>query len=273
VLVESVLLEPAHGTPVPERRAGLAEPDSAEPDPAGADGAAPRPLVVVAHGGPHSAFAATLSSNVAAMLARGYGVLLVNYRGSLGYGERSVNSLPGLAGWRDVDDCDDARREAMRARPRAFDPRRVAFWGGSHSGFIGGHLIGRPGWAAGVLRNPVIDVAAMASATDIPEWCLAEGAAMAMPPGRTVPPDAVRAMYACSPIAALPPSAAPTLLGIGGGDLRVPPFNSRLLHHALRARGVPSRLLCYPEDSHPMSSLDADADFSANAFAWMTHFV
>ncbi len=56
------------------------------------------------------------------------------------------------------------------------DPKRVAIVGGSHGGFLTGHLLGqRPGaFAAGVLRNPVLDISAMIHLSDIPDWCYVE---------------------------------------------------------------------------------------------------
>ncbi|KAA0147681.1 hypothetical protein FNF29_07234 [Cafeteria roenbergensis] len=330
-LVEVAVVMPGDDVPVPKKhRAGSAESggetaaegETAEGETAEgetADGVALcRPVVLLLHGGPHSALPGLLSPTVVSMLAEGYGVVFVNFRGSLGYGERSVNSLPGLCGRRDVEDCELALRVAVEAsrnrgaggassasdsealhgwgRPLTsarlgrtsagargqasaacgeLDASRVVAWGGSHGGFLGAHLTaGRGSVAAACLRNPVIDVAAMASATDIPEWCLAEGAGATMDPSqRWYSPEVAAAMHASSPLYALRKGGAPTLVGIGSKDLRVPPFNGYLLHNTLRGQGVPSRLLVYPDDSHPMASFAADVDFCVNGLAWIRHFV
>jgi Prolyl oligopeptidase family len=110
-----------------------------------------------------------------------------NYRGSTGYGEDSIQSLPGRAGTNDVADCMTAlqaaidqgkhtvkfacalcsketlcsrKRGARRAQGQCTawtggskyaacvaaglaDPKRVAAVGGSHGGFLAGHLVGQ----------------------------------------------------------------------------------------------------------------------------------
>jgi len=79
---------------LPENRfqVTLISPRSAEKDGAAA------PLVVYPHGGPHSACINGFSQGTAAMLMCGMAVMYVNYRGSVGYGQTNLDSLPGNAG-------------------------------------------------------------------------------------------------------------------------------------------------------------------------------
>ena len=64
----------------------------------------------------------------------------MNYRGSLGQGEASINSLPGHVGDQDVKDMDYAVRKAEEKLQ--YKPKKVLY-GGSHGGFLVTHLIGQ----------------------------------------------------------------------------------------------------------------------------------
>jgi acylaminoacyl-peptidase len=55
-------------------------------------------------GGPHSVFNTSYLSLLSFYCIQGYAVLLVNFRGSIGYGEANVKSLPGKCGDQDVKD-------------------------------------------------------------------------------------------------------------------------------------------------------------------------
>lgn len=65
----------------------------------------PQPTILMCHGGPHSAVVSGYYSSLPFMLELGYTIVTVNFRGSLGYGERHLQSLPGNIGTYDVADC------------------------------------------------------------------------------------------------------------------------------------------------------------------------
>lgn len=75
----------------------------------------PAPAIVVPHGGPHSAIAANFYMPFAMLSARGFCIIAVNFRGSLGFGEAGVQSLPGHVGHYDVEDCMAALDAAVAA--------------------------------------------------------------------------------------------------------------------------------------------------------------
>ncbi len=60
--------------------------------------------------------------------------------------------------------------------PGLVDPARVSIVGGSHGGFLTGHLLGQHPdlFRCGVMRNPVTNIAAMVGLSDIPDWCYVE---------------------------------------------------------------------------------------------------
>lgn len=50
----------------------------------------PQPAIITPHGGPHTAYSAQFFMPLSFLVASGYNVILVNYRGSTGFGEASI---------------------------------------------------------------------------------------------------------------------------------------------------------------------------------------
>ena len=125
-------------------------------------------------GGPHSVTTTAFAPSAAFFVQLGYSVHLVNYRGSLSFGQASIKALKGRCG--DIDVADTVQVAEDIVSKGLADAHRLFFLGGSHSGFIGAHLAGQyPDlFEAYSLRNPVTNIAAMAAATDIGDWCLEE---------------------------------------------------------------------------------------------------
>ena len=167
------------GSPV-NFEAILIEPETSNGGGAGGGAAAASPppggfpLVVMPHGGPHSAHSTRFMSYNTGLALLGYGVLAVNYRGSIGFGEHGVHSLPGRCGELDAGDC-RAALDCALATGR-FNADKLVVQGGSHGGFLTAHLTAQyPDlFKAAVIRNPVINIPSMAMVTDIPDWCYKE---------------------------------------------------------------------------------------------------
>merc|ERR1711920_975476 len=135
-----------------------------------------KPLLLL-HGGPHVPVSTYWQWPLCAMACKGWSVIVPNYRGSPGFGETALQSLPGKIGAQDVEDCMAALR-AAHSNGLCADPERtgVCVVGGSHGGFLGAHLAGQyPGIVrAACIRNPVCDISSMVTSSDIPEWCFKE---------------------------------------------------------------------------------------------------
>jgi len=229
-------------------------------------------LILFIHGGPH-AVSTTEFQHATAFLVRATecAVLLVNYRGSAGFGRRALESLTGKVGSQDVQDCMAAVRTALASG--RFDPSRVAVVGGSHGGFLTGHLIGQHPdiFAAASLRNPVTNIASMVTATDIPDWTFVEGIGIgSFDFTSPIPPtaDMLSTMWSKSPCAHVSNVKTPTLLALGMKDQRVPPSQGIEFYHALKAKGVHVRMLCYEKETHQIASPAAEADYWINTCQW-----
>lgn len=91
------------------------------------------PLIVLVHGGPTSQSRATWHPQSQFFATRGYAVLLVNYRGSTGYGRAYMLRLRENWGICDVEDC--LSGAAYLAAEGEIDPARTVIMGGSAGGY------------------------------------------------------------------------------------------------------------------------------------------
>uniref|UniRef100_A0A667XNV5 acylaminoacyl-peptidase n=1 Tax=Myripristis murdjan TaxID=586833 RepID=A0A667XNV5_9TELE len=226
------------------------------------------PLIVTPHGGPHSVIVADWLLSSSVLCRMGFAILLVNYRGSIGYGQDSILSLPGNVGTQDVQDVQFAVESILKNGE--FDNEKVAIVGGSHGGFLACHLIGQyPGfYKACVVRNPVTNMASMIGCTDIPDWCMFE-AGFDYSTDCLPDPAVWEQMLNKSPIKHIKQVKTPVLFTLGEDDKRVPTKQGIEYYRALKALNVPARLLWYPGNNHSLSKVDAESDGFMNIALWM----
>uniref|UniRef100_A0A8V5HB02 Acylamino-acid-releasing enzyme n=1 Tax=Melopsittacus undulatus TaxID=13146 RepID=A0A8V5HB02_MELUD len=193
----------------------------------------------------------------------------VNYRGSLGFGQASISSLLSRVGEQDVADTQLAVEQALHSEP--LDPHRLALLAGSHGAFIALHLLTHEPkrYRACALRSPVSNLPALLGTSDIPDW---RYTSLGLPYSFERVPHAeeVATMLLRSPIAQV---QTPVLLCVGARDRRVSPTQAVELYRVLRARGVPVRLLWYPQGGHALAGVEMEADVFKNCAQWLLQHV
>ncbi|XP_070695412.1 acylamino-acid-releasing enzyme [Pempheris klunzingeri] len=227
------------------------------------------PLVAFIHGGPHSQFPAEWNCTTAGLTKLGFAVLMVNYRGSTGFGQDSILSLIGQIGSQDVKDVQTAVLTALRT-DITLDPKRLAVIGGSHGGFLSCHLVGQypDFYRACAARNPVINAATLLGTSDIVDWRYSS-VGFEYSYDQIPTAEALAAMLEKSPITHAAQIRAPVLLMLGGRDRRVSPHQGLELYKVLKSRDLPVRLLWFPEDGHSLSRVDTQADCFLNTVLWL----
>ncbi|XP_062248450.1 S9 family peptidase [Platichthys flesus] len=227
------------------------------------------PLVVFIHGGPHSQFPAEWNCTTAGLVKLGFAVLMVNYRGSTGFGQDSILSLIGHIGSQDVKDVQRAVLTALQS-DLTLDPKRLAVIGGSHGGFLSCHLVGQypEFYRACAARNPVINAATLLGTSDIVDWRYTS-VGIQYSYDQIPTAEALALMLEKSPITHAAQIKAPVLLMLGGRDRRVSPHQGLELYKALKSRSSPVRLLWFAEDGHSLSRVDTQANCFLNTVLWL----
>ncbi|WP_222195428.1 serine hydrolase [Modestobacter italicus] len=203
----------------------------------------PAPLLVDVHGGPHNAWSPVADAAHPyhqALVAAGWAVLLVNPRGSDGYGREFFTGAVG--GWGTADERDFLDPVDQLVAEGVADPARLALTGYSYGGYMTCWLTGRTDrFAAAIAGGVVADLTSMAGTSDA-------GEALGLEYGDPVTdPDGVRAH---SPITHVHRVRTPTLVLHGGADERCPVGQAEQWFAALRAQRVPTELVLFPGGSH-----------------------
>ncbi len=202
------------------------------------------PVLQMIHGGPYSAVGDTFGYrwNPHVFASRDYVVAAVNYHGSSGFGSAFRDCILGRQGELELQDL-EAATDWVLAKPWA-DRKRVFAAGGSYGGFLvawmNGHVpAGR--YRAYVCHAGVFDRVATFSADSYTDRPLDLGALYWENPAK------VRAQ---SPHTFAGNMATPTLVIHGNNDYRVPDTNGLAYYNTLQTRGVPARLVWFPDENH-----------------------
>ena len=232
-------------------------------------------MILVPHGGPHSVMPTVYLPSYAFLVASyNCAILHVNYRGSTGFGAANLRSLPGKCGRQDVDDMMNALDNVLSELNGTINPDKIAVVGGSHGGFLGGHLVGQyPNrFKAAALRNPVFNIPAMVTATDIPDWCFIEGCGVGsynFEKGQVPTREQMIQMYDSSPVRYAENIITPTLIALGMCDRRVPKSQGLELYHYLKGKNTKTDLIAYPKDVHAIDKPLSEADHWLSIADWV----
>jgi dipeptidyl aminopeptidase/acylaminoacyl peptidase len=202
------------------------------------------PTVIWAHGGPEGQDMLTFSPWSLFLAQEGYVVLMPNFRGSTGYGERFRNLNVEDSGGGEIDDIASSVKYLI-AQGLA-DPKRIAIGGGSHGGTVVVNAVTKlPDlFAAGMDLYGVVDRALFLQFTNRNSkirWETKMGGT----------PEEKPAVYRKANI--LPDVGrirAPMLILHGEQDPQVPPKESAQLAEALRAAGKAFTYFTYPREGH-----------------------
>ncbi|WP_245750418.1 serine hydrolase [Nocardioides terrae] len=203
------------------------------------------PLLLDIHGGPHNAWNAAADEMHLyhqELVAQGWTVLVLNARGSDGYGEAFYDALHG--GW-GINDAQDFLEPVDRLVEEGLvDADRLAVTGYSYGGYMTCYLTATDQrFAAAVPGGVVSDLTSISGTSDDAHFLAALEIG-------GLPWRDRELLAAMSPYSHVHDVTTPTLVLHGADDVRCPVGQAQQWHYALRERGVPTRMVLYPGASH-----------------------
>ena len=210
--------------------------------PPGFDAAKKYPLVHLVHGGPVGTFGDSfhLRWNAQAFAAPGYVVAMVNFHGSSSFGQAWVESILGAHPDKPFEDVMKAT-DFLIAKG-AVDPKRMAAAGGSYGGFLVNWIEGHTDRFAALVSHAGVYNLMGQYASDA-TWGRHHSYGGTPFTNR----DAVEKW---SPNRYAEFFRTPMLILHGERDYRVPVTQGLELYGTLTAKGVPARLVAYPDENH-----------------------
>jgi len=208
--------------------------------PADFDASKKYPIVLYIHGGPWSMYSVGFNWDFQNFAASGYGVLLVNPRGSTGYGQEFVNGIQHSYPGKDYDDL-IAGVDAALAKGWV-DKDNLFVCGGSGGGVLTAWIVGHTNrFRAAVSMRPVIDWGSFVGNTDGANWY----------DQFTKYPWEDPVQYAeRSPLHYVANVTTPTMVMTGEADLRTPITQSEEFYRALKILKKDTLLVRMPEEFH-----------------------
>ena len=235
--------------------------------PPGFDPSRKYPLFVLLHGGPHSMWIDqfVIRWNYHLLAQPGYVVLLTNYTGSTGYGERFARNIQGDPLEGPALEINQAADEAIR-RFSFIDGTRQVAGGASYGGHLANWLaVTTTRYKALVSHAGLFDQAQQWGTSDTvfgrernaggPPW---EGAAV---------------WTKQNPLSRAGNLKTPMLVTVGERDYRVPMNNAIQLWSALQRMKVPGRLIVFPEENHWVLRGENSKFFYSEVQAWVAKWI
>ncbi len=223
------------------------------------------PLLHNIHGGPHSTWGDNFHFrwNNQAFAAQGYVVACVNYHGSSSFGQKFLESIDGEWGKRELADV-EAGTDFM-LRQGYIDRERLVAAGGSYGGYMVAWMNGHTDrYKAYVCHAGCFDWVAMFS-DDAYYWHPKELGAFYW--------DNPKRVDGQNPRARARRMKTPTLVIHGLLDYRVPDSQGLAYYNTLKAKGVATRLVFFPDENHWILKPQNSRLWYREFFAWLKRFV
>ena len=231
--------------------------------PANYDGKAKLPTVLLIHGGPTGNWEDGFEAWGQLLVSAGYAVLYPNVRGSTGYGYDFM--VLNRADWGGGDFKDVMAGVDYLVTRGIADPNRLGIAGWSYGGYMAEWAITQTQrFKAAVSGAGMSDLAQEYGTEEHPsydEWFYG------------LPYEKPEGFHKSSPIHYIRNAHTPTLILQGEADPVDPLGQSQQLYRALKRYGVPTELVVYPREGHPIREEKHQLDRLNRIVAWFDKYL
>ncbi len=226
------------------------------------------PAIFLVHGGPQSAWVDGWGYRWSAQMfaSHGYVVMMTNFHGSTGYGQKFVESISGDWGGAPYQDL-MAATDYLESLPYV-DKTRIGAAGASFGGYMINWIAGHTNrYKALVSHDGVYDNHSMWGETEelwFDEWEFK---------GPLWDKQAAELRDKWSPSNFVQNIQTPMLVVQGQLDFRIPDGQAFQLFTALQRRSIPSRLLYYPDEGHWVNKPQNSRLWYQTVLGWLDHYL
>jgi dipeptidyl aminopeptidase/acylaminoacyl peptidase len=221
------------------------------------------PVAFLIHGGPQGSFGDHFHYrwNPEVYAGHGFGVVMIDFHGSTGYGQAFTDAIANDWGGAPYDDLMMGLDAALEKYPW-LDKTRMAALGASYGGYMINWINGKTDrFKALIVHDGNIDERMAYYDTEelwFPEW--EHGG---------LPWDKPEGYTKHNPIDLVKNWKTPTLVIHGGLDYRVVDTQGMATFTALQRKGVPSRFLYFPDENHWVLKPQNSKRWHEEVLAWL----
>ncbi|QDF67186.1 S9 family peptidase [Shewanella sp. SNU WT4] len=225
------------------------------------------PIAYLVHGGPQGSFGNSFSHrwNPQVWAGAGYGVVMVDFHGSTGYGQAFTDSISQDWGGKPLEDLQKGLESVAQQQPW-LDKNNACALGGSYGGYMMNWIQGN--WPNGfkclVNHAGLFDMRSMYHVTEelwFPEYEFGG------------PYEQNKALYEkFNPVNHLKNWKTPMLVIHGEKDFRVPYDQGLAAFTYMQRNNIPSKLLIYPSENHWILSPENLEQWYGNVLGWLNTY-
>ena len=201
--------------------------------------------ILYVHGGPQVAYGESFFHEMQALAAKGYGVIMINPRGSNTYGQDFVKSILGDYGNHDFDDLMLGVDYILETHPEV-DADQLYVAGGSYGGFMTNWIVTHTDrFRAAVTQRSISNWISFYGTSDIGPFFVEKQLLDDI--------NNPERLWEMSPVAHAKNAKTPLLVLHGQSDLRCPQEQGEQMYMAMRKNNVPTKMILFPQSSHGLS--------------------